>query len=87
MYLVTHNVTFSESPRASSETRFRRHSWRYGKKAQRCWPLATRPQGALEIARRSVAVLDKVIYIARELRLAANDFEGSECYSMSDEVH
>ncbi|MGI9284464.1 MAG: hypothetical protein ACR2P1_03695 [Pseudomonadales bacterium] len=49
--------------------------------------MAARPKGALEIARRSVAVLDKVTYIACELHLASNDFDGSECYSMSDEVH
>ncbi len=88
MHLVTRTVTFSESPGASSKARFGRHSWRYDKKVPRCCRrLASRPEGAIETARCGVAVLDKVTYIGCELRLAANDFDGSEHYSTSDEVH
>ena len=88
MYLVTHIVTFSESSRAYSKARFRRHSGGYVKKVQRgCRLLTARPKGATQFARCGVAVLGKVADIPGELRLAANELGGSECYNMSDEVH
>ena len=61
VYLVTHNVTFSESPKAISKARFRRHSGPTSRKrnaADGLWRLARReppnlPAAALQFLKRT----------------------------------
>jgi hypothetical protein len=93
VYLVTHFVTFGESPGATSKARFRRHSGATSRKRNAAggpWLLAQR--GATQFVRRRVAILGKVTDIPGEPRrsaapLAADELRGSEYYKMSDEVH
>ena len=79
MYLVTHNVKFSESLKANSKARFRRHSGATSRKRNAAdGPLAARPQGDHQFALYRVAALGNRTTIPCELRLVERELVGSE---------